>query len=297
MVADTSTPADVLDHLRTLGGDRLQVVALHASRSTSPTRSTSARSAADGEHLLMLNDDMEVVTPDWIERLVMYSAFPRHRCGRRQAALRRRAAAARRRHGATTPCPATSTAATGRLRAATPTSCAWPNNYSAVTGACLMTPAGAVRRGRRAVAAVPAELQRRRLLPEGPRRRAAGSSTTPTPCCTTSSRRAGRPRCRAWELELFRDRWTSTPRSTTPTTTPTSTPAPCTWCRPSTTPTAPCWSDAGSAPARQGRAGVPAASADRPAAVERDDAAVGLVGRAGPARRSARPGDGGRSCA
>src|SRR5690606_5224000 len=32
--------------------------------------------AASGEHVLLLNDDMEVVTPDWIERLVMYSQVP-----------------------------------------------------------------------------------------------------------------------------------------------------------------------------------------------------------------------------
>jgi GT2 family glycosyltransferase len=28
---------------------------------------------SSGEHLLLLNDDMEVLTPDWIERMVMYS--------------------------------------------------------------------------------------------------------------------------------------------------------------------------------------------------------------------------------
>ena len=31
---------------------------------------------SEGEHLLLLNDDMEVVTPDWLERLVMYSSPP-----------------------------------------------------------------------------------------------------------------------------------------------------------------------------------------------------------------------------
>ena len=30
---------------------------------------------SEGEHLLLLNDDMEVITPDWIERLVMYSGM------------------------------------------------------------------------------------------------------------------------------------------------------------------------------------------------------------------------------
>ena len=31
---------------------------------------------SDGEHLLLLNDDIEVATPDWIERMVMYSQIP-----------------------------------------------------------------------------------------------------------------------------------------------------------------------------------------------------------------------------
>ena len=31
---------------------------------------------SDGEMLLLLNDDMEVVTPNWIERLVMYAGLP-----------------------------------------------------------------------------------------------------------------------------------------------------------------------------------------------------------------------------
>ena len=31
---------------------------------------------SEGEHLLLLNDDIEVATPDWIERMVMYSGMP-----------------------------------------------------------------------------------------------------------------------------------------------------------------------------------------------------------------------------
>jgi GT2 family glycosyltransferase len=32
--------------------------------------------ASDGDHVLLLNDDMEVVTPDWLERMVMYAQMP-----------------------------------------------------------------------------------------------------------------------------------------------------------------------------------------------------------------------------
>ncbi len=42
--------------------------------STSRRRSTSGPSHSEGDHLLLLNDDMEVATPDWIERMVMYSS-------------------------------------------------------------------------------------------------------------------------------------------------------------------------------------------------------------------------------
>ena len=47
------------------------------ARSTSRRRSTSAPCAARGEHLLLLNDDIEVTTPNWIERMVMYSSARR----------------------------------------------------------------------------------------------------------------------------------------------------------------------------------------------------------------------------
>src|SRR5690606_2316389 len=63
----------------------------------------------------------------------------------------------------------------------------------------------------------------------------------------------------------------ATPPGSTPTTTRTSTRRTSTWCRPSTTRTAPCSSE----PLRAGRRGPP--SVDREAAVERHDPAVGLV--------------------
>ncbi len=75
VVADTATPPGVADRLRALGGERLRIVDYDRPFNFSDKINTGAL-AARGEHLLMLNDDMEVVTPDWIERMVMYSAFP-----------------------------------------------------------------------------------------------------------------------------------------------------------------------------------------------------------------------------
>jgi GT2 family glycosyltransferase len=75
VVADTDTPSGVGDHLAALGGDRLRVVPYDRPFNFSDKINTGAL-AGRGEHVLLLNDDMEIVTPDWIERLVMYSSFP-----------------------------------------------------------------------------------------------------------------------------------------------------------------------------------------------------------------------------
>jgi GT2 family glycosyltransferase len=75
VVADTSTPPGVIDELRAIAGPRLTVVDYPHPFNFADKINVGAL-ASDGEHLLMLNDDMEIVTPDWIERLVMYSSFP-----------------------------------------------------------------------------------------------------------------------------------------------------------------------------------------------------------------------------
>ena len=75
VVADGTTPPDVLDEMRDVAGDRLRVVPYGRPFNFSDKINEGAL-ASDGDHVLMLNDDMEVVTPDWLERLVMYSSFP-----------------------------------------------------------------------------------------------------------------------------------------------------------------------------------------------------------------------------
>ena len=73
-VADDSTDPSMLEELRALGGDRLRVVAYDQPFNFSAKVNLGAEHSS-GEHLLFLNDDMEVLTPDWIERLVMYSGY------------------------------------------------------------------------------------------------------------------------------------------------------------------------------------------------------------------------------
>ena len=71
-VADASTDPSTLEELRALGGERLRIVTYDQPFNFSAKVNLGA-AHGDGEHLLLLNDDMEVLTPDWIERMVMYS--------------------------------------------------------------------------------------------------------------------------------------------------------------------------------------------------------------------------------
>jgi O-antigen biosynthesis protein len=72
-VTDSSTDPAVLDELREIAGERLRLVPFDRPFSFSGKINAGAV-RSEGEHLLLLNDDMEVITPDWIERMVMYSA-------------------------------------------------------------------------------------------------------------------------------------------------------------------------------------------------------------------------------
>lgn len=75
VVADTSTPQNVLDSLREIAGEKLTLVPWDRPFSFSGKINVGAVRSR-GEHLLLLNDDMEVATPNWIERMVMYSSLP-----------------------------------------------------------------------------------------------------------------------------------------------------------------------------------------------------------------------------
>jgi len=69
VVADVSTPTDVLDELRTLVGDRLNLVSYKEPFNFARKINVGAVNAR-GEHLVLLNDDVEVISSDWIEAML-----------------------------------------------------------------------------------------------------------------------------------------------------------------------------------------------------------------------------------
>ncbi len=71
-VVDESVQPVILQELRDIAGDRLRLVPFTGSFNFSAKINLGAVRSR-GEHLLLLNDDIEVDTPDWIERMVMYS--------------------------------------------------------------------------------------------------------------------------------------------------------------------------------------------------------------------------------
>jgi glycosyltransferase involved in cell wall biosynthesis len=73
-VADDSTDAAVLGELREIGGDRMRLVRYEEPFNFSAKINLGA-AHSDGEHVLLLNDDIEVVTPNWLERMAMYSGM------------------------------------------------------------------------------------------------------------------------------------------------------------------------------------------------------------------------------
>jgi GT2 family glycosyltransferase len=74
-VADDAVPSALVDQLRALAGDRLTVTRCGGPFNFSERINTGVLRAS-GDHVLLLNDDVEVVTPDWLERLLMYSRAP-----------------------------------------------------------------------------------------------------------------------------------------------------------------------------------------------------------------------------
>jgi GT2 family glycosyltransferase len=72
LVADTHTPAETLRQIEEAGGDRLRTITYSAKFNFADKCNVGAVSAR-GEHLLLLNDDTEVIAPDWLESMLMYS--------------------------------------------------------------------------------------------------------------------------------------------------------------------------------------------------------------------------------
>jgi GT2 family glycosyltransferase len=75
VVVDDRLDRSTLDSVRSIAGDRLTLVTCDPPFNFS-YRINCGVLRASGEHVLLLNDDMEVVTVDWLERLLMYSRAP-----------------------------------------------------------------------------------------------------------------------------------------------------------------------------------------------------------------------------
>ncbi|GAA1055633.1 hypothetical protein GCM10017608_22870 [Agromyces luteolus] len=75
IVADAETPRPVVDELERICGDRLRLVLWDAPFNFSGKMNRGA-AAARGEFLMLLNDDVEIVTPDWLETMVGLARQP-----------------------------------------------------------------------------------------------------------------------------------------------------------------------------------------------------------------------------
>jgi glycosyltransferase involved in cell wall biosynthesis len=71
-VVDEGTLPVIIQELRDLVGDRLRLVSFSGPFDFAAKINLGVV-RSEGEHVLLLNDDIEITTPDWIERLVMYS--------------------------------------------------------------------------------------------------------------------------------------------------------------------------------------------------------------------------------
>jgi len=74
VVLDRNSTDELAERLLSLGAGRVRIV-----RDTKPFSFSGANnlavSHAFGEHLIFLNDDTEVITPDWVERLVLWMSM------------------------------------------------------------------------------------------------------------------------------------------------------------------------------------------------------------------------------
>ena len=71
-VVNEAVPASVRDEMRGIAGDRLRLVDFSGPFNFSAKINLGAVHS-EGEQLLLLNDDIEVTSGDWLDRMVMYS--------------------------------------------------------------------------------------------------------------------------------------------------------------------------------------------------------------------------------
>ena len=176
-------------------------------RSTSRPRSTSAPRAARASTCCCSTTTSRSSTPDWIERMVMYSQHPGDRRRRRPAALGGRPPPARRRPlRERRPARATSTAASPATIAATRNDVRVAQQLPRGHRRLPDDAARDAVRARSAASAteLPVNYNDVDYCLEAARRAGSGSSTTRTWSSTTSSPRAARSEVEDWEKDLLR---------------------------------------------------------------------------------------------
>ncbi|MBC7403263.1 MAG: glycosyltransferase [Microbacteriaceae bacterium] len=75
IVADDATPQKVIDELILIAGDRLRLVRWSEAFNFSAKMNRGALFAR-GEYLILLNDDVELLSPDWIETMLGLTQQP-----------------------------------------------------------------------------------------------------------------------------------------------------------------------------------------------------------------------------
>jgi O-antigen biosynthesis protein len=75
VVIDDSVLPVIVQELRDIAGERLRLLRFEGEFNFSAKINLGVVRSA-GEHVLLLNDDIEIATPDWLERMVMYSSQP-----------------------------------------------------------------------------------------------------------------------------------------------------------------------------------------------------------------------------
>jgi GT2 family glycosyltransferase len=76
VVVDTDTDPELIEELGAIAGERLRLAHYDEKPFNFSAKINLGAVHGEGEHLLLLNDDIEVIEPSWIERLVMYSQLP-----------------------------------------------------------------------------------------------------------------------------------------------------------------------------------------------------------------------------
>ncbi len=74
VVADHALEPRMLGELGEIAGDRLRVVPAPPGKFSFSAMINKGAIEAQGEYLLLLNDDIDIATPEWIDRMVMYCA-------------------------------------------------------------------------------------------------------------------------------------------------------------------------------------------------------------------------------